>query len=241
MNGNERMTTNNSRKAIVTGAGSGIGREVSRELVAQGWTVLGVDLQLDRVQALEKETNGKVIPLQADISHDGISQKIMSVAEKKMGGLDLLVNNAGTSWVGQFEDMSVEKIDTVLNVNVRALILLCQQAIGLLKKSSSGQIINIASIAAQVPMETLALYCSSKAAVSMFSKVLAKELAEDKIRVNSFCPTGTDTELFQKVGVDIDRDTLVSATDMAKTIVNLTTLPESVEMGEVIMQKRFVP
>ena len=235
------MTTRNSKRAIVTGAGSGMGREVSRELVAQGWRVLAVDLQRDRVQALEKETDGKIIPMEADIAQDGIPEKIMAVAGEKMGGLDLLVNNAGTSWVGQLADMPVEKMDAILNVNVRALILLCREAIGLLKESSSGQIINIASVAAQIPMETLVLYCTSKAAVSMFSKALAKELAGDKIRVNSFCPTGTDTELFQKVGVDIDRDTLVPAPDMAKMIVTLTTLPESVDMGEIITQKRFVP
>ena len=90
-------------------------------------------------------------------------------------------------------------------------------------------------------METLAVYCASKAAVVMFSQVLAKELAGDNIRVNTLSPTGTDTEIFEKVGVDIDRQQLVPAADMAQLVVTLSNLPAGVDIGEIIATKRGTP
>jgi NADP-dependent 3-hydroxy acid dehydrogenase YdfG len=166
-------------------------------------------------------------------------QKIMSFVEKKFGGLDLLVNNAGGSWVGNVASMPDTDIDRVMNLNVLSLIRMCRYAIPMLRKSANGQIINISSAAAHLPMETLAVYCASKASVLMFSKVLAKELAPEKIRVNVLSPTGTDTNIFETVGVKVDKNALVSAEDIAKTAIFLTELPGEVEVVELLTHKRF--
>ncbi len=230
-----------NKKAIVTGANSGIGREVARQLAAGGWTVLAVDLEVDSLAELEQESSGRIIPYQANVSPDGVAETIVAAAEDKLGGLDLLVNNAGTSWVGQFVDMPIADLDRVLNVNVRALMLLCRAAIPLLEQSEGGQIINIGSVVAHTPQETIALYCASKAAVVAFSQSLAKELAPLGIRVNVLSPCGTDTAIFEKAGSEVDRKLLVPAGDMAKLVLSFTKLPKGLDIGEIVPQQRLAP
>ena len=225
-----------SKKAIVTGASSGIGYEVARQLVDKGWSVLGVAIDADESNVAEG-----VIAYKADLLEDGIQEKVMAQAKEKLGGLDLLINNAGVSWLGQFADMPTKDLDRVLGLNARSLMLMCREAIPMLLESECAQIINIASLAGYQPMETIAVYCASKAAVVMFSKVLAKELAEKKIRVNAFSPTGTDTNMFKSVGTEIDKNLLVPAPEMASMVVLLTELPEHIDFNEFITSKRFTP
>jgi NAD(P)-dependent dehydrogenase (short-subunit alcohol dehydrogenase family) len=88
-------------------------------------------------------------------------------------------------------------------------------------------------------METLAVYCATKAAVIMFSRVLARELADRKIRVNAFSPAGTDTAIFEKVGVEIDGDTLIPAADQACAMLALIDLPAGLDVVEFSTDKRF--
>jgi NADP-dependent 3-hydroxy acid dehydrogenase YdfG len=223
-----------TKKAIVTGASSGIGYEIARQLLAKDWQVIGVSRH-----AQKDNTPTGTIVLKADLLADDAPQTIMAFAQKELGGLDLLVNNAGGSWVGNLESMPDADLDRVMNLNVRSLMRMCRAAIPLLKESAKGQIINVSSIAAHLPMETLAVYCASKAAMLMFSKVLAKELSPEKIRVNVLSPTGTDTNLFETVGVKIDKNTLISSEDVARTALFLTELPGDVEVVELLTHKRF--
>ena len=222
--------------AIVTGASSGIGYEIAKQLTQKNWKVLGV-----AIDASSENVFQGVVPLKVDLLKNGVQKEIIKVADEKFGSLDLLVNNAGCSWVGNFEDMASTNIDRILDLNVRSLMLMAQEAIALLTKSQSGQIINIGSVAAHVPMEKIAVYCASKAAVVMFSKVLAKELVPKGIRVNVLSPTGTDTKMFETVGVDIDKTCLVSSEDMAEMAIALTELPKSLDVSEIITHKRFQP
>ena len=103
-----------SNCAIVTGASSGIGYEVARQLVDKDWKVLGVATGADDSNVAEG-----VIAYKADLLEEGIQEKIMAQARDKLGGLDLLVNNAGGSWLGPFADMPTKDVDRVLGLNVR--------------------------------------------------------------------------------------------------------------------------
>ena len=235
------MTMTKAKRAIVTGASSGIGREIARQLAEAGWQVLATARRAARLQELAEQAGDNVIPFAADITADGAPKEIIAAAGEKLGGLDLLVNNAGTSWVGQFADMPTEDLDEVLSLNVRALMLMCREAVDLLTKSSCPQIINVASVVGHWPMQTIAVYCASKAAVIMFTKVLAKELSPHKIRVNLLSPTGTNTEIFAKAGTEIDPTALVPPEDVARMALLMTDLPESIDLGEVTTDKRFEP
>ena len=223
-------------RAIVTGASSGIGYEIAKQLAEKGWKVLGVSFD-----ATAENTASGVIPYKANLLNDGVHSEIIRVAREKLGGLDLLVNNAGGSWVGNFEDMPTEDIDRVLGLNLRSLMLMCRESVPLLAESDRGQIINIASQAAHTPMETIAVYCASKAAVVTFSNVLSKELTAKGIRVNVLSPTGTDTNMFKTVGVEVEKAALVSAESMAKMAIMLTELPADIDVAELLTQKSFRP
>ena len=229
------------KRAIVTGGNKGIGREVARQLATEGWRVLVVDLVVDTLAELEKQTNGRVTSHQADITLDGAAEKIMAVAQEQLGGLDLLVNNAGTSWVGQVADMPTDQMDRVLNVNFRAPVLLCRAAIPLLKRSENGQIINVSSLRAHLPQETIAVYSASKAAVLAFSQALARELAPQDIRVNVLSPCGTDTAMLKKPGEKVDPKLLAPASDMASLVITLTKLPKGLDISEILPHPRFSP
>lgn len=233
------MKDSGNKRAVVTGASSGIGHETVVELVNNGWAVLAVARRADRLDQLVERAGGSVMPLALDLTADDAPNRVVKTATEKLGGLDLLVNNAGTSWIGSFAEMPDEKLDEVLGLNVRALMRLTRAAIPLLEESSHAQIINVASVAARVPMETIAVYCASKAAVVMFSRVMAKELAAQEIRVNALSPSGTNTELFEKVGAELDTSGFIPAQDQARTIVALTKLPEGIDVVEVEAHQRF--
>jgi len=229
------------KRAIVTGVSSGIGQAIALSLVADGWKVFGVARRADRLKKLEKKTAGKLIGFEADITADGAPEAIIAAGVKALGGLDLLVNNAGTSWVGQAADMPTDQIDRIMNTNVRALMLLCREAVGHLEKSDCGQILNVGSVVGHMPMSTIAVYCASKAAMIMFSKVLANELAPKKIRANILSPTGTDTEIFEKAGSKVDPALLVPAKAMGDLAVLMTRWPKGMDVNEVVCHRPLEP
>ena len=227
--------------ALVTGATSGIGREVVRLLVADGWRVIGVGRDAQRLADLEKELGADFIGFTADLCEFDASGKIAAFAKQQFPQLDLLVNNAGCSWVGEVANMPDDKVDALINVNLRSLVMLSRNAIPLLARSGQAQIINIGSVAAHLNADLISLYSATKSAVITFTHALAKELAPKNIRVNVVSPTGTDTEVFDRAGVSIDRSKLLPAPDVAKIIMLMTQLPASVDVGELLLAKRFTP
>ncbi len=235
------MSVDYIRKAVVTGASSGIGREIAKQFAREGWHVLAVARRSDRLKALADEIDGGIVPFPCDLAADSGPGDVVAAAQERIGGIDLLINNAGVSWVAMMAEMSDQALERIMDLNVRALMRLCRESIPQLKASESGQIINVSSVAAHHPMESLAVYCASKAAVNMFSQVLARELAPVGIRVNVLSPPGTDTEIFEKAGVDMSDDAraeLIPAVDMARMAVLMTQWPDSVDVGEVIVNRR---
>ena len=233
------MSQSSDKRAIVTGASSGIGRETARQLVADGWNVLAVARRGERLHALRDELGERVVPFVADVAAPGAAKAIIDAAGDKLGGLDLLVNNAGIAWIGGFDAMPDEQIDRTMNVNVLALMRLCRAAIAPLERSSRAQIINVASVAATIPMEQIAVYCASKAAVLMFTRVVARELKGRAIRVNALSPAGVNTEIFD--GSATDPSTFMPPADVAAMLVDLTRLPASVDCVERIVEQRGQP
>ena len=180
------------RKALVTGADSGIGRAVAIAFAREGADVAIGYLPSEEADAKEvlkliDKAGVKAVAVPGDISDESFCKAMVAKAEKELGGLDILVNNAGTmsSHTDLLEVTSAE-FDTTMKTNVYALFWITQAAMPLLKPGAS--IINTASIQAYEPSRGIVDYAMTKAAIVTFTKGMAKQLMDKGIRINAVAP-----------------------------------------------------
>ena len=171
------------RRAIITGAASGIGKASVALFAAEGAKVLAVDLP-DRDQA----ATTSVHPLGIDIAADDAPDRIIATAMELLGGIDIVFNNAGVSGFHKVEDTTDQHWDTMFAVNTRAPFRIARAAIPQLKASRAGRIINTASVMAESTDIGLVAYCASKAAVAGLTRTLALELGRFGITANYILP-----------------------------------------------------
>jgi NAD(P)-dependent dehydrogenase (short-subunit alcohol dehydrogenase family) len=188
------------RKALVTGAGRGIGKVLALALAEAGCEVaiLELDKSTAETTAVEIRQKGrKSIAIQADISHKEQVRQAFVEAVKELGGLDICVNNAGISIQKPAEEMPEEDWDKIIDINMKGVFLCSQAAAKIMITQKHGSIINIASmsgIAVNVPQKQ-AVYNTSKAGVALLTKSLAVEWAPYGVRVNSLSPGYMKTEM----------------------------------------------
>lgn len=175
------------RAAIVTGAASGIGRATAQLFAAEGARVLAVDLPGKKL-ADAHENVPAIVACEQDIASDGAPKRIVDKAVERLGGLDIVMNNAGTGANMLAEATTREAWDRVLAVNLTAPFFICQQAIPHLRNSKAGRIINVASVMAEGTDYGLSSYCASKAGVAGFTRTLALELGKFRITANYLLP-----------------------------------------------------
>lgn len=185
--------------AIVTGASSGMGRDIAYLYSKEGAKVYAVARRKDRLEQLVKDTEefqGKIIPLVADLIKKEEAEKIVETAYKESGRLDILVNNAGImddfSPVG---DVSDEMLEKVFNLNVYAPFYSTRKSIELFLEQGSGNIINISSIGGLYGARAGAAYTASKHALVGLTKNTGYMYAKKNIRCNGICPGGVGTEI----------------------------------------------
>ena len=189
------------KTAIITGAGSGIGQATAQLFASEGASVLAVDRPQSAILAVHQGVEG-VTPFAMDITDDGAPDAIVSAAVSAFGGLDIIMNNAGTGSNALAEILPIDEWDRVINVNLRATFLLCQRAIPELRARGKGRIINVASVMATRTDYGLAAYCASKAGVAGLTHTLALELGKWGITANYILPgpiyTGMTRQSFDK-------------------------------------------
>ena len=172
------------RRAIVTGAASGIGRAAAELFASEGASVLAVD----RPEAELHFTSSDIRPLGLDITGQDAPREIVETAIASFGGLDILYNNAGVGHSKPAAEMSDEAFDHVLAVNLRAVFRLCREAIPFLIQSDHGRIISTSSVMANGTDYGLTAYCASKAGVLGLTRTLALELGKHGVTVNAVLP-----------------------------------------------------
>lgn len=185
--------------AIVTGASSGMGRDIAYLFAKEGATVYAVARRVDRLEELANSTKdfaGKVIPFGADLMKKEDAETMIDTAMKEYGRLDILVNNAGImddfSPVGEVKDEMLEK---VFALNVYAPFYTSRKAIEIFLKQESGNIINVSSIGGLFGARAGAAYTASKHALVGLTKNTGFMYAKNNIRCNAICPGGVDTEV----------------------------------------------
>jgi 3-oxoacyl-[acyl-carrier protein] reductase len=184
------------KTALVTGAGSGIGRAIAETYAREGAWVALADVDGPAAQQVARAIGNNAIALRCDVARKEEVAAMVTDTVAAFGGLDVLVNNAGTTHVNKpLLDISEDEYDRTFAVNVKGLFLCCQAAVPQFRKQGGGVIINIGSTAGLRPRPGLAAYNASKGAVHTLTKALAAELAGDRVRVFAIAPVATDTPL----------------------------------------------
>ena len=190
-----------NKVAIITGAASGFGAGTARLFAAEGAAVVVADISDETGESIVDSINtsgGKAVYVHADVTSRQDTRIMIDAAEKLGGRLDILINNAGYSHSNkEFSTVTDQEFDRVYDVNVKAVFIAVQEALPVFRRNGGGCIINTSSTAALRPRPGLAVYCSSKGAVSNLTKALAVELAPDKVRVNAICPVIGETGMLE--------------------------------------------
>jgi NAD(P)-dependent dehydrogenase (short-subunit alcohol dehydrogenase family) len=181
--------------AVITGAGSGIGRACAIALAREGARVALVGRRRDRLDAVACEIGSSALVISADVSKRPDVDGVIEQTATHFGGLNVLVNNAGVLHVGTVEQITEEQWDETFNVNVRGLWLLSRAALPVMRKAGGGSIINIASVLGLNGVRNRASYAPSKGAVVLLSKCMAIDHGHENIRVNAICPSFVETDL----------------------------------------------
>ena len=189
--------------AMVTGASSGLGAHFARLLARHGAAVALAARRIDRVRALADEITaggGQALALSLDVADAHAIALALDAVEAALGPLGIMVNNAGVGGEGLALDLSIEEIDTVFDVNLRAVFVGAREAARRMIASGKAdrdeaRIINIASVASYTVLPGLSAYCVSKAGVAMMTKAMAREWARAGVAVNALCPGYIETEI----------------------------------------------
>jgi NAD(P)-dependent dehydrogenase (short-subunit alcohol dehydrogenase family) len=185
--------------AIVTGAGSGIGKALATRLAQDGASLVVADLQKFDVAAAEiaKATGARTLGVQADVSNEKDVERMAAETIRTFGRIDILVNNAAvfsSIKLKAFEEISVAEWRKVMDVNIMGVALCCRACVPHMRKGGYGRIINLASGAPLKGVPLFLHYVSSKGAVIAMTRGLARELGKDGITVNSLAPGFTLSE-----------------------------------------------
>ncbi len=186
-----------SWRSVVTGAGSGIGRELALQLAPKGPLVLA-DIDVDAAHRTAEEVRavgGEAIPVACDVGSASDVEAMARRAHDAFGVVDLVVNNAGVLVTGTVSDLSLEDYRRAIDVNLWGVIHGCRAFAPNMRARRSGRILNVASLAGFVPLPLMGPYGATKAAVIALSESLHAELRETGVSVTVLCPSFTRTRL----------------------------------------------
>ena len=229
-----------NKVAIVTGASSGIGKAIAQELDSQGMKLVLTARSQDKLEQLVATLKDAAF-LAGEIVDPVMPQKLMDLALKRFGRLDLVVNNAGVMTVGPIEEVDIEAICQMVRLNVEAVYRLSYTALRHFKKAGSGFLINITSIAGLKTQPQYGAYNGTKHAVEAFTDSLRMDLAGTGIKVAAIAPGTVDTGLYDRWG-QADKDWIMSGgslkpEDIANSVRFILEQPD----GTLIPRLLIVP
>jgi short-subunit dehydrogenase len=189
-------------RVLITGASSGIGRELARELARQGADLVVTARREERLRALVRElceARRKVVCVAGDITDVAVREQVVRVARESLGGLDVLVNNAGVGAVGPFARAGADRLRRIMEVNFFAPAELIRVALPVLRSGRRPLIVNVGSVLGHRAVPSRSEYCASKFALHGLSDALRAELAREAIDLLLVSPSATETEFVENV------------------------------------------
>lgn len=201
------------KRVLVTGSGTGIGREIGLELCRQGADVVfhyssSAEGAQSAVEEARQIDTPRVTAIQADFRQHDAPAALVREAIAFLGGLDVLVNNAGITMNVPLEKVTPEQFDTVYNVNIRAMFFAIQAAMPTMVEQGGGVVINLSSIHAFEAYPEHAVYGSTKGAINALTRILAIELAPKGIRVNAIAPGAVEVEAHHRIFPDYNAESV---------------------------------
>ncbi|MGF1624370.1 MAG: SDR family NAD(P)-dependent oxidoreductase [Alphaproteobacteria bacterium] len=194
--------------AVVTGAGSGIGRAVAMRLATDGAAVALFDLHRDKAAetavAIEA-AGGRALPVGGDVSAEADVAQLFDACEQAFGPCTLLVNNAGHVHQARLVDLTVEDFDRMIAVHLRGTFLCIRRALPAMVEARAGIIVNVASQLGQIGGVELTHYSAAKAGIIGLTKALAREVSAQGVRVNAVAPGPINTDLVRALSPDWQR------------------------------------
>ena len=233
--------TLNDKIALITGASRGIGRAIATALAKEGVHVILTARDNQLLTQLAEEINssgGQATALAADLQDESAIESLAATIQSRCNRLDILINNAGTSFNGPLEKTSTAQWDHCMAVNARAAFILTRQTLPLLEQARPGFIINISSVVGFKGYAQQIAYSASKHALRGMTIALAEELRGRDIRVHVICPGGVATEMVQQMRPDINMDELITPEEIADCVLNLLTHRGNGMIDEIRIRRR---
>jgi NADP-dependent 3-hydroxy acid dehydrogenase YdfG len=234
------------RVAAVTGASSGIGEATARALSAAGASVALGARRTERLEAIAGSLDGPVLVREVDVSDEEQARGFVQAAHDELGGLHILVNNAGVMLLGPVTDADTDEWRQMIEVNLLGLLYCTHAALPLIAKGGGGDIVNISSVAGRRADAGGAVYNMTKFGVHAFSEALRQEALHQGIRVTIVAPGFVDTELQGHNASPVVRRSLERAReqigevlhpdDIAEAIVHAVTRPPHMCVNEVLVR-----
>ncbi|XP_023714657.1 farnesol dehydrogenase [Cryptotermes secundus] len=239
------------RVAVVTGASAGIGEAIAEELVKKGLKVVGLARRVEKVQALEKSLKsekGKLYAIKCDVSKEPEVTEAFKWIKHNLGGVDILINNAGVASFNSLSDGPVENWRKIFDLNVLGLSVCTKEALQSMKERGvdDGHIIHINSVAGHKDptFVGIQMYCASKHAVTALTEGLRRELVQQKskIRVTSLSPGAVETEILE--ASEFSEDSLkgfkdipfLKSKDIADSVIYVLGTPPHVQIHELTIE-----
>lgn len=237
------------KTVLITGAARGIGRATAALFAENGYNVaVNYNKSHTKAKALLNELIAAGIDkenlylIRADVSQLNDISNMVAKTVRRFGKIDVLINNAGASWIGLLTDMTEAEWDNVFAVNVRAMFSVCRLVLPEMISRKSGKIINISSMWGQVGASCEVAYSASKGAVDAFTKALAQEVGPSGITVNAISPGVIDTDInrhlsedeLKKLQYDTPLERIGSPYDVAETALFLASSKANFITGQII-------
>jgi NAD(P)-dependent dehydrogenase (short-subunit alcohol dehydrogenase family) len=229
------MSKLDGKVVLVTGGSRGIGLAIAQRLGAEGARLILVARKEAALRKAGEEIPGGATVIKADVTQARQVERLFRTVERRMGGLDVLINNAGVFTFEPFASTSLDEWRCNIETNLTALFLCTHAALPLLRRSRSAHLVNILSVSSVHAYANCSAYTASKFGALGLTRVLREELRPMKIRVTGIMPGSTNTRLTNQFGFPVCRIDLIQPSDVAEAVFSALTQPLRSTVEEILL------
>jgi clavulanate-9-aldehyde reductase len=246
------LTDVNGKVAAITGASSGIGEATARVLAGAGVSVALGARRVERIEALAREINdsgGRAVAIPTDVTQESEAQRFIEQTHEELGGLDVLVNNAGMMLLGPIDGAPLEEWRQMIDVNVMGVLYCTHAAVPLMRERGGGHIVMVSSVGGRVIGKYSGVYNLTKFGLGAFSEALRQESQADGLRVTVIEPGRVETELrdhirpqvLEQIGGAFSQTTPLHGEEIANAILWSIAQPANVNVSELLVRPLISP